>query len=31
MINLPWYTQVFALKPILVQMLPAFLYRTMHK
>jgi glycosyltransferase EpsE len=30
MIGLPWYTQVFALKPIIAYLMPVFLYRYFH-
>ena len=30
MIGLPWYTQVFALKPILLSIIPGFMYKKLH-
>lgn len=31
MIGLPWYYQVYALKPIIIYFLPSFLYKYLHK
>ena len=30
MIKLPWYTQLFALKPIIVQLMPGIIYKKFH-
>lgn len=31
MLGLPWYTQIYALRPLLVHLTPAFLYNIYHK
>lgn len=31
MIGLPWYYQIYALKPLIVGMLPSWLYNILHK
>ena len=31
MIGLPWYYQIYALRPILIYLMPSFIYRHLHK